>query len=504
MCGIAGGIGIGGEAGPDEATVRAMCRMLQHRGPDGEGIWASPDGAACLGHRRLSIIDLATGGQPMFDASGRRAIVFNGEIYNFVELRAELESGGRVFRTRSDTEVLLAAFDEWGVQALPRLVGMFAFAIWDQADRSLLLARDRVGKKPLFYLREGARLLFASSLGALRAAAGTQLTTDPRAIDLFLTLGYIPAPLTVYQEVAKLEAGTSVLFQDGKCSTRAYWDPALPRGEFPGTREEADREVDRLLHDAVRVRLRSDVPQGVFLSGGIDSSLVSAVAVREWKARVETFSMTFAEPDFDESAHAGEVAGRLGTRHHALPGSRDLMDLLPDYVRHFGEPFGDSSALNVWRLSEATRRHVTVVMGGDGGDEGFAGYDWYRTALRLGRIAGALPPPLVRGLRAGLGALPGLPMAARMSRGLHHLARPGDGERFASLRTFIGPEEVAALYGPGLAGLHADPVSPAERWLSSHFERAGGSLLRRLRYTDIRTYLADCLMPKVDVAAMAH
>jgi asparagine synthase (glutamine-hydrolysing) len=271
--------------------------------------------------------------------------------------------------------------------------------------------------------------------------------------------------------------------------------------------EEADEAVDRLVHDAVRIRLRSDVPDGVFLSGGIDSSLVAAIAARERRDRVKTFTMTFEEKDFDESAHAAEVARRLGTEHHAFLGSRAMLELLPEYLRHFGEPFGDSSAFNVWRLSEGTRRHVTVALGGDGGDEAFAGYDWYRTALRLRRIAAGLPTPLLRGLHATIGMLGSItsaPGLARVARGLGHLSCAGDAERFASLRTFIGDEEVAHLYGPVLKELRGGRVSPAAMLLVRQFEGAGGSLLRRLRYTDIRTYLADCLMPKVDVAAMAH
>ena len=504
MCGIAGAIGLRADRRPDPARVAAMSRLLAHRGPDGEGLWTSPSGRACFVHRRLSIIDLATGQQPMVDPGGRIGVVFNGEIYNYLDLRRELSSRGIALRTTSDTEALLYAFRERGPAAVDSLRGMFAFAAWNDETGRFLLARDRIGKKPLFYTVEEDILYFASTLRALRAGATSPWTVDLGAVDDFLALSYVPAPRTIYREVHKLEAGT--LLAAPSLVPERFWELAEPLPAFDGTRLEAVDRLDHLIRTAVRLRLQSEVPLGVFLSGGIDSSLVSAVAARESSSRIHTFSIGFGEAAFDESAHAAAVAKALGTEHHLFHARPDLLDALPEMVRHFGEPFGDSSALNVWLLSRETRRHVTVAVGGDGGDEVFGGYDWYRTAERLSRYQRLVPAPAIRFAAAAVAAAD--PVGARvrrigqLRRGLQVLGEADAARRFAALRTFIAEAEVRHLYGPVLRGAHREQRTAADL-LTDLYKRSPGSALRQMRYVDFRTYLADCLMPKVDVATMA-
>ena len=505
MCGIAGGIALRADRRPDPERVAAMSRLIAHRGPDGEGLWTSPSGRACFAHRRLSIIDVATGQQPLIDPTGTLGIVFNGEIYNYLDLRRALTTRGVELRTKSDTEALLYAFRDEGAGAVESLRGMFAFAAWNDTTGDFLIARDRIGKKPMFYTREDDVLYFASSLAALRTGAAGQWTVDPGAVDDFLTLGYVPAPGTIYREVRKLEAGT--LLDSADLVPRRYWELADPIAPFAGSYDQAVDQLDALLRTAVRLRLQSEVPLGVFLSGGIDSSLVSALAVQESPTRIHTFSIGFGETEFDESSHAAAVAGKLGTDHHLFHAQPNLLDALPDMVRHFGEPFGDSSALNVWLLARETRRHVTVAVGGDGGDEVFAGYDWYRTAQRVSAYQRWLPRPAARLAAAALTAAgrTGAQFRAigQVRRGLRVLGEEDAGSRFARLRTFIAEEEREDLYGPVLREAQHEHRSAASL-LAGLYDRSPGSALRKMRYVDFRTYLADCLMPKVDVATMAY
>ncbi|WP_445505205.1 asparagine synthase (glutamine-hydrolyzing) [Microvirga sp. G4-2] len=501
MCGIAGGIALAEDRRPDPEKVKAMARLLAHRGPDGEGIWISPSGRACLAHRRLSVIDLAGGGQPMVDNSGRRAIVFNGEIYNYIELRDALARQGEVFRTASDTEVLQRLLIRNGAASLDRLRGMFAFVAWDDERGELIAARDRIGKKPLFFAEERGVLYFASSMGALREGIGGARMIDPDALDRYLTLGYIPAPLTIYRGIRKLPAATVAVSDGGRLAFERYWDLARENEPFEGSYGEACDRLEGLLETAVTMRLRSDVPLGVLLSGGIDSSLVTAIAAKRGENPIDTFTIGFGESAYDESGQATEVARRLGTRHHVLRLESGLIELIPQAVVHFGEPYAGSSALPLWALAGLARRHVTVALGGDGGDEGFAGYEWYATAARLGGLADRIPRGAVRvaASAATAAGLLGSPRRlGRLARGLGFLAAEDFGARFAALRCCLGAGEAAFLYRREFRRRDREGL------IRRAFERAGGSPLRRMRYADMETYLADDLMPKVDVASMAH
>jgi asparagine synthase (glutamine-hydrolysing) len=445
----------------------------------------------------------------MVSDNGTFGLVFNGEIYNYKAVRAELARRGAPFRTNSDTEVLLRAAEcDWH-ESVHTLRGMFAFAAWDDTGGRLLLARDRLGKKPLYYVVERGVLYFASSLSTLRDTASKPYDFDVQAIDRYLTLGYIPAPGTVYRDVCKLAAGTRLVLDGGAVRVDQFWDLAAADPPFEGSFEDAVDHTDALLQDAVALRLQSDVPLGVFLSGGIDSSLVAAVAARQSPERIHTFSIGMDESEFDESGYAAEVAAHLGTEHRLFRVTPDLLTALPEMVWHYGEPFADSSALPTWLLSQQTRSFVTVALGGDGGDEGFAGYEWYRTAHQLRRTARGIPEPAFALAGSALGGLmrTGIPLphgAARARRGLRMLGTPHGARRFAAMRSLFGPDEAQRLYAGALAAERTQRGDTASALLTALYEQAGGTELRRMRYVDVRSYLADCLLPKVDVASMAH
>src|SRR5437763_3714193 len=391
MCGIAGAVTLRHDARPRPDRER-LCRMsglMAHRGPDGEGFWADPLGRAALAHRRLSIIDIAGGRQPMCSDDGRIALVFNGEIYNYRELRRVLSDQGVRFHTASDTEVLLRLYERCGSEAVHYLRGMFAFAVWDGTRDELVLVRDRVGKKPLYYTLDDDGCYFASTLGALRDTDPKDRRVNLSALDAFLTLGYVPAPQSIWDGINKLPAGTMLRVTSSGARSLRYWALEGAMQPFAGRFADAVDRLEDLLTTAVTLRLRSDVPLGSFLSGGIDSSLVTAIAARHCQGEALTFSIGFAEAAFDESGYAERVAQHLGPRHRTFTGRPVMLDILPALVRHCAEPFGDSAALAVWLLARETRKHVTVVLTGDGGDEGFGGYGWDRTALRLKRLRSA-------------------------------------------------------------------------------------------------------------------
>lgn len=499
MCGIAGAVALRGDARLDRDRLCHMAELMAHRGPDGEGFWVNPQGTAALAHRRLSIIDIEGGRQPMCSDDGRIALVFNGEIYNYLELRKDLSEQGVRFHTASDTEVLLRMYERYGSEAVRYLRGMFAFAVWDGTRGELVLARDRVGKKPLFYALDGECCYFASSLGALR-------DTDPRtsrvslaALDAFLTLGYVPAPHSMWDGISKLPAGAMLRVSASGSQTVRYWALEAAPKPFAGRFAEAVDQLEDLLTTAVTLRLRSDVPLGVFLSGGIDSSLVTAIAARQCRGEASTFSIGFTEDAFDESRYAERIAQHLGTRHRTFTGRPELLDILPALVRHCAEPLGDSAALAVWMLAQETRKHVTVVLTGDGGDEGFGGYDWYRTALRLQRLNRVAPilSPLSAVVRSRR------PWAKRLQRALRAVAME-EPERFAASRTYVGEDEVHTLYAGDLLQERRENGNAVRGWLAQLYRSGDGTSLRRMRLVDVATYLADCLMPKVDVATMAH
>ncbi len=504
MCGIAGIVGPAGA--PVAADVlQRMTRALQHRGPNDHDT-VRLDGVG-LGHHRLSIVDLTVAGrQPMATEDSRLLIVYNGEIYNHAALKGELEALGHRFRTRTDTEVLLKLYREYGDDCVHRLRGMFAFAIWDCERRRLLMVRDRFGQKPLYYTLAGSTLLFSSELRSLLMHPDVPRQVNPVSIHRFLSLDYIPAPETIYRGVHKLPAAHRLVFEDGKVLVSRYWQLDYGRQPVAGSREDRREELLQRFDESVKLRLMGEVPVGVFLSGGIDSNSIAASVANVSGQQVETFSIGFADPDSDESGQAREAARYLGTRHHELIMEPRLDDLLPRVVGHFGEPFGDPSALPTWSLAEMAGQHITVALSGEGGDEALAGYPRYRKHLLAGRIW-MIPARLRRRLGALLSAmLPGALSASNPLRGLAGLLEAQEAE-------------LSRIYGRwlmhcdrGVAGSlytkefqHQLQLSDPVDFLHELF--AGSSadtLLNAMLDVDQRSYLADCLLPKLDMCTMAH
>ncbi len=384
MCGIAGRYNYRTGRPVERETVDGMCALIAHRGPDEGGAFC--DGAVGLGHRRLAIIDLTpTGRQPMSTAGGAVTIVFNGEIYNFPELRRDLEARGHKFRGTSDTEILLAAYMEFGVECLARLRGMFAFAIWDARDRSLFIARDRVGKKPLHYRVDADGIAFASEAKAFFAEPSFAASPNLEAISHYLTYQYVPSPQSAFDGVQKLPPGSYLLIRNGSLTVERYWRLRYtPKQAI--SEDEAAAELMVRLREAVRIRMISDVPLGAFLSGGVDSSTVVALMAGLSDRPVKTYSIGFDEKEYDELPFARAVAERYGTDHHEFIVRPDATAIVPDLVWHYDEPYADESAIPTYLLSKLTRQHVTVALNGDGGDESFSGYSRYGVPPSLARI----------------------------------------------------------------------------------------------------------------------
>jgi len=547
MCGIAGLLAVDdGARGHDlRALAARMAGALSHRGPDGSGAWA--EGAAALGHARLAVIDLSeTGRQPMLSPGGRWAITFNGEVYNHRALRRDLEAegalrraegggapGGVALRGTSDTEVLLAAIEAWGMrEALARANGMFAFAAWDRAERTLHLARDRMGEKPLYVGRVGPVVAFASELRALRRLPWFRHEVDRDALTSYLRLGYVPAPRTIQRGVSKLPpASTLAIGPSGAIGPpERYWRveevaAAGARDPFRGTLSEATEAVGALLDDAVRMRMEADVPLGAFLSGGIDSSAVVAAMVRASARPVRTYTIGVDDPAFDEAPFAAEAARRLGTEHTTLRvTAREAMSVVPRLGALYDEPFADASQVPTRLVCEAARRHVTVALTGDGGDEVFGGYNRYVWTARIRRVAAILPASLRAAFAGLVGAVstgaweglfarlrPLLPAALRvrspadkLKKLADMLAAPGDAEAYLRLVSgWRDPGEVVigAQEGPGEAQERADGFDAA--WEAWGAAGAGMGLLSRLQLTDQLTYLPDDILVKLDRASMS-
>ncbi len=391
MCGIVGIVAAPGGPAPEEAVGHAMNAAITHRGPDDEGLYC--DGQAMIGMRRLSIIDLAGGHQPVHNEDGTIQAVFNGEIYNFRELRAELEARGHRFYTQSDTEVILHGYEEWGEDCFARLDGMFGIALWDTRTRTLVLARDKFGEKPLFYSHSphaGGRLIFASELKSLLRVPGVRLDPAPEAVRAYVCFGYVPSPGSIFEGVHKLPPGHTLRFVDGQVSLRRYYRLELePKHQL--SEADAERELARLLDQAVASRLVADVPFGAFLSGGLDSSVVVALMSRHLSQPVRTFSIGFREAEYNELSDARRVSQHLGTEHRELVVEPDAVELLQHLVWYLDEPFADSSAVPTYLVAKLAREHVKMVLTGDAGDETFAGYDRYLRYLDLQRL-GALKP----------------------------------------------------------------------------------------------------------------
>jgi asparagine synthase (glutamine-hydrolysing) len=499
MCGIAGMLAVGTDAAPDERAVRRMCDAMVHRGPDDHGY--RTDGPCALGHRRLSIIDLRPeGAQPMSNEDDSIAVVVNGEIYNFQELRRELETKGHRFKSRSDSEVCLHLYEEEGVRFLDRLRGMFALALWDRPNRRLVLARDRFGKKPLFYHVGPKGLVFASELGALVASNHFARRPNMDAIDAFLCLQYVPSPWTAFENVRKLPAGSRLICENGRVGEpERYFELRFDR-TIPGSLEELTDQLSAQIDDAVRVRMVSDVPLGAFLSGGLDSSLIVAMMARHSTEPVKTFSVGFTSKDFSELPYAKLVADRYGTDHHELVVQPDMASVIPEFVRHYGEPFADTSALPTWYLCQYTRTGVTVALSGDGGDEAFSGYRRYSHS-QTARFVRQLPSPLPSILAKTIGVIP-VPAAQQVRDYGRRLLQP-EHVRFLGLAAHIPHEDRMALYSNSMRERYGvDRV--AERFGLLYAAATTRDPINRLLELDIKTYLTDDILTKVDIASMAH
>jgi asparagine synthase (glutamine-hydrolysing) len=495
MCGIAGFVDTDRSARADLHLVHQMCDVIRHRGPDDEGIHVEP--GVGLGMRRLSIIDLAGGHQPIANERETVWVVFNGEIYNYRELRAELEACGHVFSTSSDTETIVHAYEQWGEAVFARLRGMFGIALWDRETRTLLLGRDRAGQKPLHYAERGGRLYFGSEIKSLLAARAIEPRLDLAALDHFLTFLYTPRDASIFAGVHKLPPGHYLRWRDGRVSVQRYWQIAADE-PFAGTEAEAVEALGAVLQDAVRSHMISDVPLGAFLSGGVDSSAVVGMMARASTQPVKTFSIGFDEPEFDELEHARRVAEHFGTEHHEFVVRPDGLTILDSLIAHFDEPFADSSAIPTWYVSEVARRHVTVVLSGDGGDELFGGYDRYLPHPRVAQFD-RLPLP---GMRAAAAlAWPLLPHGARGKNFLRHVAADPAG-RYLDSVSFFHADERRALYAPDV---RAAAALAAERTLGRHFDRfAALPHDSRMMRFDFETYLPEDVLTKVDRMSMAH
>jgi asparagine synthase (glutamine-hydrolysing) len=501
MCGVCGAAGPG--ATRDPQSVRLMMEALIHRGPDGEGV-ERLDGCV-LGHRRLSIIDLAGGRQPLSNEDGSVSVVVNGEFYGFREQRAALERRGHRFSSQSDSELAVHLYEEHGPDFARHLNGMFAIALWDDRRQRLVLARDRLGKKPLYWaLREG-RLIFASEIAALMTHPEIAREPCPEAIDQFLGLQYIPPPLTGFRGVRKLGPAERLVFQNGDIEISRYWTLS-PTPKLDLSDEEAVAELESVLQDATAIRMISDVSLGAFLSGGVDSSTVVGLMAREQSQPVRTFSIAFDAGESQDAAAARAVARHLGTDHTELTVSPDMLSVLPELVRRYGEPFGDVSAVPTYYVAKATREHVTVALTGDGGDELFAGYDQYRRMRTLRRVAPAASVARAVGIGAlahRLGAGDGrlARPARRAGRAIDVASRPLD-ERHISLMTHISTEQKRQMYTPEfMAALGRDRA--AEYLRASLGPPDGVGWLDRLTLADASSYLHGAVLTKVDIATMA-
>jgi asparagine synthase (glutamine-hydrolysing) len=508
MCGITGFLELArrGDADHLRETARCMAQAIAHRGPDDHGVWIDTEIGLSLGHQRLSIVDLSPQGhQPMVSASRRHVLVYNGEIYNHNELRRDLESQGVVFRGRSDSETLLEAIDHWGVdRTLARANGMFAFAVWDTANRKLTLARDRLGIKPLYYGWSDDTFLFGSELKAIRAHPAFRGEVDREALCLYLQHSYVPTPFSIYKDIRKLPpaakltiAGTDSI----DVLPETYWSlkDVAERGTaepFSGSSEEAVEQLDRRLRDAVRDRLMSDVPLGAFLSGGIDSSAVVALMQAEGDARAKTFSIGFHEAGYNEEEHASRVAGHLNTDHVSLyVTSQEARDVIPRLPAMYDEPFADSSQIPTFLVSQLARQHVTVALSGDGGDELFGGYERYALMAKIWKRIGWLPQWQRRAMAKAIRTI----VSARSTR-------------LRKLRTLAGFLEAAdapRMY----SRFHTHWKEPQELVIGGNLPSSlfyecddwakRDSLVEELMFIDGATYLPDDILTKVDRASMA-
>lgn len=508
MCGIAGIVDT--VKAPEKPLIEMMCAVMGHRGPDGEGYFMG--GPAALGHRRLSIIDLEGGAQPLANEDSTLWITFNGEIYNFKDVREELIKKGHRFSTKSDTETIIHAYEEWNEKCLEHLRGMFAFAIWDVRKKELFIARDRLGKKPLYYHHNGSRFVFASELKAILQDKRVNRTPDPKAIADYLTYHYVPFPGTIFKDVHKLPPGhfMRVTLVNGvgatkgplKVKTSRYWDVKY-EPDYSLTEDEWVEALRAKLKEAVGIRLISDVPLGAFLSGGIDSSAVVAMMSGFKAVPVKTFSVGFKEKDFTETRYAREVAQRFSTDHHEIVVEPDAIGLLPRLAWEFDEPFADSSAVPTYYVSKMAREHVTVILSGDGGDETFAGYRRYLWSNDMKRYD--LMPALMKKVVFG-GPAAVLPEGMRGKGMLEHLSKDPF-KRYAGLNTYGDPRYLDNILSKDIRAALEESGNgrlPDYAFLRKFYDSAPGDYLSKIQYLDTKTYLAEDILTKVDRASMLN
>jgi len=504
MCGIAGQYNYGDHQPVEEEILERMCRVIEHRGPDDQGTFR--DGDIGLGMRRLSIIDLPGGAQPIFNEDRTVAVVFNGEIYNYRELMSRLKSQGHRFQTRSDTETIVHLYEEMGPDCTRLLRGMFAFALWDGPNRRLVLARDRVGKKPLFYWLDRGRCVFGSEMKSIFQDPGVPRQINLQAVIDYLTFLCVPGPKTIYRNVWKLPPGSTAVVSPQGMRLSQYWDLQFSAADAQGDERRAARELTEQLEDSVACRLESEVPLGAFLSGGIDSAAVVALMSTLQENPVTSVSIGFEERKYDELPGAGEIAERFNTRHHTHVVRPDALSILDKLVWHFDEPFADSSAVPTYYVCRAARRHVTVALSGDGGDEAFGGYRRYYYDLLEGRLRNVLPAFLRRWAISPLAAV--YPKADRLPRFLRAktlLSNVADTAERGYLRSrsiFQPPLRRGLLRPEVLESVGSyDPFSV----LQPHFQKTEGwPHLSRLQYVDLKTYLPDDILVKVDRMSMAN
>lgn len=519
MCGIAGGVWSAQSQGMSIDQLRAMTDSIRHRGPDDEGLWITPASrnanhlsdaswncGAALGFRRLAIIDLDTGRQPMANEDESVRLVFNGEIYNYRELRHRLEGAGHRFSSQSDTETIVHLYEDLGTECFSHFNGMFAIAIWDSKKDRLVLARDRLGKKPLFYWQVEDRLYFASELKALRKTPGFPMSIDPSAIDAYLTYQYIPHPMTIYQGVRKLPPGHFLVFEKGRIQIERFWNIDWSH-ESPISIEQAKSQLREKLTSAVQLRLRSDVPLGAFLSGGIDSSLVCAIAQKSLGTPLRTFAIGFSEAEFDETKYAAAVAKHLGTKHERFEVQPDAVHILDAIVDHYDEPFSDSSAVPTWYLCELTRRAVTVALSGDGGDELFGGYERYRALQLSEQIQKWLPVGWLSQSRL-IRSLPDSNARRSLLRRVRRFCEAlgqSSPRRYMNWIQIFGEASRIQLYQDAFIESlpDHDPFAFLDRaW--SQANPAKRDPMSCAMAADLQTYVPCDLMTKVDMASMRH
>jgi asparagine synthase (glutamine-hydrolysing) len=506
MCGFTGIVDLRARRTIDRAVLERMNESQHHRGPDETGVHVAA--GVGLGHKRLSIIDLATGQQPLYNEDRSVVVVYNGEIYNYQALIPELEALGHTFHTRSDTEVIVHGWEAWGERCVERFRGMFAFALWDEGRQTLFLARDRLGVKPLYYaLLPDGHVVFGSELKSLLAHGGLERRIDPQAVEEYFALGYVPEPRTIFSTALKLPPASTLVLRRGAgpVEPKEYWDPRFT-GDAVITPEDAQAELLARIRESVRLRMISEVPLGAFLSGGVDSSAVVAAMAGLSNEPVNTCSIAFSDPAFDESGYARQVAERYRTRHFVDRVESDDFDLVDTLAQLYDEPYADSSALPTYRVCQLARQHVTVALSGDGGDESLAGYRRYRLHMMEERLRAPLPLTVRRPVFGLLGRVyPKADWAPRVLRGkttLQALARDSVEAYFHSLsvlRDDIRSRIYSNHFKAQLAGYNAIEV------FRRHAARAGTEdPLSLVQYIDLKTYLVGDINTKVDRASMAH